>query len=138
MPAYTIERGGGRTIITFAKAPSKRTRALLEGLGYRYYAKYKCWIGKKNGELIEELLEYRRKEEELLAQQFKRQSNTICWDCANALGDCPWSVSFTPVDGWDAIYNAANDSYCVLDCPEFRKEDRKEERKKPKADYRPA
>jgi len=56
---------------------------------------------------------------------------TLCWDCANALGGCSWSKSFTPVEGWTAIrhkrrYNNDKnegrldcDSYKVIDCPEF-------------------
>lgn len=58
---------------------------------------------------------------------------TICWTCENALGDCSWHTSFTPVDGWDAIPTKIKgafpdspeiDSYCVLKCPNYRKEKR--------------
>lgn len=26
----------------------------------------------------------------------------LCWTCQNATGKCPWSSSFTPIDGWIA------------------------------------
>lgn len=41
----------------------------------------------------------------------------LCWDCKNAVGRCPWSRNFTPVDGWDA--EADGDGYKIYDCPLF-------------------
>ena len=53
---------------------------------------------------------------------------TLCWDCANACGDCSWSDYNVrrPVRGWDAIRRDLTkkdgenvESYIVLHCPEF-------------------
>lgn len=58
---------------------------------------------------------------------------TLCWDCAKACGDCPWSErSHRPVDGWTATptkiklrsitnkYGEGFDqSYIVHSCPLF-------------------
>lgn len=130
---YKIETAPGRVCVTFEKAPPDRTRRLLRALGYRYSAMHSCWIGKKNVELLSEMLEYREEEAERLAQNFKKSSSTICWDCGNVYHEkCPWhSKDPKPVEGWDAIYNASNESYCVIDCPNFVKE----ERQKPKYRY---
>lgn len=130
---YKIETAPGRVCVTFEKAPPDRTRQLMNALGYRYSAMHKCWIGKKNAELLQEILEYRAEEAERLAQNLKKSSSTICWDCANVYHDkCPWHCKEPkPVDGWNAVYNASNDSYSVIDCPNFEKE----ERRKPKYGY---
>lgn len=53
--------------------------------------------------------------------------NTICWDCANATGNCSWSDFWQhePVKGWYAVRNdlhkseADIESYIVISCPEF-------------------
>lgn len=57
--------------------------------------------------------------------------HTLCWDCAlaNGSGDCPWAENHTPVDGWEAIPNhiaawPGYDSYCVVDCPKFKRDSR--------------
>lgn len=56
----------------------------------------------------------------------KRQ--TICWSCARATGNCPWSEAnnMHPVKGWTAEkvkIRCAKDhhmeSYCVIECPLF-------------------
>lgn len=50
---------------------------------------------------------------------------SLCWKCARASNGCAWSISFKPVDGWDAEPTAINyngritDSFFVKDCPEF-------------------
>ncbi len=51
---------------------------------------------------------------------------TLCWSCVNALKRCPWSISFEPVVGWDAVptkVKAASSKYeasfFVRDCPMF-------------------
>lgn len=63
--------------------------------------------------------------------------NTLCWECVNAVpvngthgcyaNGCPWSVSFKPVDGWEAKptrikshEQISNKSYEVYKCPLFR------------------
>jgi hypothetical protein len=64
---------------------------------------------------------------------------TLCWDCIHAVPDpqsgvgCEWSESkaTVPVPGWDAMPQflrnymgptaAAVPTYCVLECPKFRK-----------------
>lgn len=60
----------------------------------------------------------------------KRQKNeSICWSCKNACGSCPWSSSFTPVEGWNAIPTKVKgnnytgeiiDSYHVISCPMYK------------------
>ena len=30
------------------------------------------------------------------------QKITLCWDCANAIGKCPWSKKLVPVKNWVA------------------------------------
>ena len=62
-------------------------------------------------------------------------SNSLCWECAKAYGDCTWSSTFEPVQGWNAkrkdICFEANgkkyisESYYVYECPEFEKEKRR-------------
>ena len=57
---------------------------------------------------------------------------TKCWDCARATGGCSWSDFFKPVSGWIAIPTKinshkkqfdekakVNQSYIVIECPEF-------------------
>ena len=64
---------------------------------------------------------------------------TICWTCKNACGGCSWSKRFEPVKGWKAkktkikTGRTANgvkkfyyeDSFIVLKCPEYAKDERK-------------
>ena len=54
--------------------------------------------------------------------------HSICWDCANACGECSWSDHWKhePVNGWNAIRNDlktkegdTTESYIVIECPEF-------------------
>lgn len=64
----------------------------------------------------------------------KTKKDTLCWTCQNACGGCSWSRSFKPVKGWEAkktvikhqrsegckapfIYD---DSYLVINCPEYK------------------
>ena len=48
---------------------------------------------------------------------------TLCWTCGRACShDCPWAESGKPVQGWDAIKNKATESYTVLKCPLFVKD----------------
>lgn len=55
-------------------------------------------------------------------------SETLCWTCVHAdkghSSECPWARDFTPVDGWNAIYNKALDSYEVLECPRYKRDER--------------
>lgn len=53
---------------------------------------------------------------------------TLCWDCANACGNCSWSsVPPTPVSGWIATPTGAkktstdksSGSFIVRQCPRF-------------------
>lgn len=52
---------------------------------------------------------------------------TLCWNCANAVGRCSWSQDFIPVKGWTAKETAREcngnivASYTVLKCPQFIK-----------------
>ena len=58
----------------------------------------------------------------------KKNPATLCWDCANATGGCPWSKRLRPVKGWKAIhtkkmlYGGIHDSYIVLECPLFERD----------------
>ena len=51
---------------------------------------------------------------------------SICIDCANCIGNCSWSQSFTPVEGWTAISSKFYDNghkvrtYRVISCPLFK------------------
>lgn len=63
------------------------------------------------------------------ARNQPRKKETLCWDCVNAVKKCPWSRSFKPVPGWDAIPTKIkmecarlSDSYMVKDCPMFEAE----------------
>ena len=51
-------------------------------------------------------------------------SRTICWDCrCSTTGECEWSRSLQPVDGWVAekknLKGVEGGSYIVRECPEF-------------------
>ena len=54
--------------------------------------------------------------------------STICWDCKKAgygnVSECPWEREFKPVDGWNAIYSDELDSYAVISCPLFERDER--------------
>lgn len=56
------------------------------------------------------------------------KDNTLCWDCEKACnGGCSWSRAFIPVEGWKAnpdINGNGVESFLVIECPEFSKEDR--------------
>lgn len=59
----------------------------------------------------------------------KRPSDTLCWDCQNALCGCSWSKHFEPVEGWEARKTpktkAKPNSYKVYKCPEFILDERR-------------
>ena len=53
---------------------------------------------------------------------------SLCWDCANACGDCSWSRHYDKkaVKGWTVREklvtvdgDIVDESYCVIKCPEF-------------------
>jgi len=54
-------------------------------------------------------------------------TETLCWYCQNACGNCSWSKYFQPVNGWLAkpriIYYSSEDkkidSFLVIKCPLF-------------------
>ena len=79
------------------------------------------YILKSNGVALDRLNTKPKKEKKEIFQRV----DTLCWECANALGNCSWSQSFTPVEGWTAkeIVRERKDdikhSYCVVACPEF-------------------
>lgn len=77
-----------------------------------------------------------------------KKKETLCWTCENACGGCPWSRKFEPVEGWEAERSAISfrrdythlrkdgkrtvrkhkivtDSYLVLCCPLYEKEDKR-------------
>ena len=53
------------------------------------------------------------------------RDRTLCWKCSNC-GNCSWSRSFKPVEGWNAKPTCFVDrekvvhSYIVASCPEFK------------------
>ena len=50
------------------------------------------------------------------------RKESLCWDCKNATGNCPWSRDFSPVNGWETIQD---EHHCmVLSCPLFEHTDR--------------
>lgn len=59
-----------------------------------------------------------------------RRKETLCWDCKRCFGGCSWSREFIPVNGWIAekTHIPSNGeyaaSYKVIDCPEYRKDER--------------
>lgn len=56
-------------------------------------------------------------------------TQSLCWNCQKALGQCSWSDNFQPVKGWDATPTKIKtsvgntipliDSFCVHSCPLF-------------------
>ena len=59
------------------------------------------------------------------------KTNTLCWNCKNAIFGCSWSREFIPVPGWEAVETSLRlhkkpedecTSYIVLKCPEFQPE----------------
>jgi hypothetical protein len=47
---------------------------------------------------------------------------TLCWDCANACGNCRWSSKLKPVKGWRAKKSTKIEgSYMVRQCPKYKK-----------------
>ena len=50
------------------------------------------------------------------------KSSSLCWNCANACGNCEWSASLEPVKGWQAVRTFNEDygeGYQVVQCPKF-------------------
>ena len=50
--------------------------------------------------------------------------STLCYKCGLAGGEnsgCPWMKDYTPVEGWDAIWDEKIGSYNVTTCPMFTK-----------------
>ena len=49
----------------------------------------------------------------------------LCFSCKNAYGNCSWSKSFIPVNGWTAkkrklsLAAGFDESYSITACPEF-------------------
>ena len=54
-----------------------------------------------------------------------KMKKTLCWICNNACGRCSWSKDYKPVEGWKAkptkirFQDIEDDSFCVIECPEF-------------------
>lgn len=63
-----------------------------------------------------------------LKKKSASKSETLCWKCKNAYGNCSWSKRFKPVEGWTAVptkvnvgYKGQTDSFLVIECPQFIK-----------------
>ena len=75
------------------------------------------------------------KKNKIKQKSYPYTSNSLCWECTKAYGDCTWSSTFEPVKGWNAkrrdicfFANGENhitESYYVYECPEFEKEKRR-------------
>lgn len=53
------------------------------------------------------------------------KTGTLCWECANATGNCSWSSKLVPVEGWVAKpvkKKDGLDSFCVYICPKFERD----------------
>lgn len=58
------------------------------------------------------------------------KEDQLCWDCQNALGNCPWSARGEAIEGWNAektlIPNGCDseftESYKIKACPMFIKD----------------
>ena len=57
-----------------------------------------------------------------------RSCDTLCWRCIKSANNgCSWSERFEPVEGWTAVptkikfCDYTDDSYRVIDCPEFER-----------------
>lgn len=47
--------------------------------------------------------------------------HSLCWDCGKSTrSGCCWAENFEPVDGWTV--ERTENSYRVLDCPEFERD----------------
>lgn len=56
----------------------------------------------------------------------KYKDMSICNHCNNSMARCPWSTSFSPVPGWDAVpvkildhKPPHDDSFLVINCPMY-------------------
>lgn len=59
----------------------------------------------------------------------QNENDSLCWYCQNACGNCSWSRTLKPVEGWEVniidIQHKANNktyitqSYKVINCPEY-------------------
>lgn len=53
------------------------------------------------------------------------EESQLCWLCKNATGNCSWSKSLKPVDGWGATPVVTKDkegsirTYDIKSCPKF-------------------
>lgn len=59
-----------------------------------------------------------------MSEQGKKGQPTLCWDCHNATGGCPWSDNGKPVKGWTAkevqkTNGKPYSTYIIYDCPLF-------------------
>lgn len=114
--------------------PSVRVAAAVEGANETTVRKW-CNGRPKLGD-SRHTYEYqkteRQKQEEAL-QQDGRCNASRCWSCARYYANCPWTIDFTPVPGWNAIETVKmvthqsqsgksvkqDTFYKVIDCPLF-------------------
>lgn len=129
---YQLGEVGDRLWIRFLKQPSGWLRAYLNRLGYKHYMRRGDeFIGSADQDGVRERI---RSWAQTPPKHEKRDSSTLCWDCAKAYGGCSWSAKFEPVEGWDAEATAREHhrlgilqdwtSYHVKACPEFEVEER--------------
>ena len=61
--------------------------------------------------------------------EYNPRQQTLCWNCAKAVGYCPWSQDLEPIPGWTAFPtqkqthgNTHSSSYLVIECPLFKRD----------------
>ena len=62
---------------------------------------------------------------EIILDKQNKSCPTLCWNCANAIGKCPWSAEFKPVNGWkiiETVKESCGKSCIVLECPMFKRD----------------
>ena len=80
-------------------------------------------IAKIEGTSAQSVLNWRKKHG-LKSRHVGKNQTTICWDCQNYCGGCPWTRKpARPVPGWTATKTeTCGGSYSVLDCPLFKRD----------------
>ena len=67
----------------------------------------------------------RGQDEEASGEVHISMEQSLCWECGNACTNgCSWSKSLIPVEGWIANVSKDNDSFQVLQCPEYKQDER--------------
>lgn len=77
---------------------------------------------------------YNRSQQKRRKQHKAKVHEQPCWTCTKACGECSWSRTLKPIDGWKAekvpfktgLADKSSDfTYKIIECPEYEKEIRK-------------